>query len=103
MYSMVSLYLISIITDKVILGISSSKAFYIITNHEKEIRDFITTYLKHGVTILEARGGYTGDHQKVIMCVIPTKDYYIAKEGIHNIDPEAFFVVTDSYEVFGGE
>lgn len=103
MYSMVSLYLISIITDKVILGISNSKAFYIITDHEKEINEFITTYLKHGVTILEARGGYTGAHQKVIMCVIPTKDYYIAKEGIHNIDPNAFFVVTDSYEVFGGE
>ncbi len=103
MYSMVALYLISIITDKVILGISSSKAFYIITTHQDEINKFITSYLKHGVTILEAKGGYTGDHQKVIMCVIPTKDYFIAKEGIHNIDPKAFFVVTDSYEVFGGE
>ena len=26
-----------------------------------------------------------------------------AKEGINAIDPEAFFVVTDAYEVFGGE
>lgn len=103
MYSMVSLYIISIMTDKVVLGISNSKAFYIITKNETDVKKFITTYLNHGVTILEARGGYTGDHKKVIMCVIPTKKYYIAKEGIHKIDPEAFFVVTDSYEVFGGE
>ncbi len=103
MYSIVSLYIISIMTDKVVLGISKSKAFYIITTHESEVKKFITTYLNHGVTVLEARGGYTGDHKKMIMCIIPTKQYYIAKEGIHNIDPNAFFVVTDSYEVFGGE
>ena len=31
-----------------------------------------------------------------------TKDYYIAKEGILEIDPNAFFLVTDAYEVLGG-
>lgn len=103
MYSIISLYIISMMTDKVILGISNSKAFYIITKHELEVKKFITDYLSHGVTILEARGGYTGKAEKVIMCIIPTKEYYIAKEGIHNIDPDAFFVVTDSYEVYGGE
>lgn len=103
MYSGISLYIISLMTDKVILGISNSKTFYIVTNHETEIKKFITSYLNHGVTVLEARGGYTGNHEKVIMCTIPTRQYYVAKEGIHDIDPHAFFVVTDSYEVFGGE
>ena len=37
------------------------------------------------------------------MCVLPTKDYYKLKSGIHEIDNEAFFVATDAYEVFGGE
>ena len=37
------------------------------------------------------------------MSVIPTKEYYRFKEGIHLIDPDAFFVVTDAYQVFGGE
>ena len=43
------------------------------------------------------------ENQKVLMCVLPTKDYYKLKEGIHEIDPKSFFVVTDAYEVFGGE
>lgn len=103
MYSIISLYIISIMTDKVVLGISNSKAFYIITEHETAIKKFITNYLNHGVTVLEARGGYTGNNKKVIMCVIPTKEYCIVKEAIHKIDSSAFFVVTDSYEVFGGE
>ena len=37
------------------------------------------------------------------MAVLPTKDYYRLKEGINEIDKDAFFIVTDSYEVFGGE
>lgn len=103
MYSLIALYIISFMTDKVILGISSSKAFYIITDHETAVKKFIMTHLSHGVTVLDGRGGYTGNHQKVIMCIIPTKEYYLAKEGIHEIDPDAFFLVTDAYEVYGGE
>ena len=61
------------------------------------------TYLSHGVTVLEGRGGYTGDRKKVIMCIIPTKEYFVAKEGIKKIDKDAFFLVTDAYEVAGGE
>ena len=103
MYSILTLYIISIMTDKVILGISQSKAFYIITDYETEVKKFIMQHLSHGVTVLDGRGGYTGNHQKVIMCIIPTKEYFIFKEGIHEIDKNAFFVVTDAYEVSGGE
>ena len=102
MYSIVSIVVISIMTDKVILGISQSKAFYIITDHETAVKKYILEYLSHGVTVLETRGGYTGNFQKMIMCIIPTKEYFKVKEGIHSIDPNAFFLVTDAYEVSGG-
>ena len=55
--------------------------------------------MSHGVTVLDGRGGYTGNFIKVIMCIIPTKEYFIVKEGIKEIDPNAFFLVTDCYEV----
>ena len=101
-YSILNLYIVGLITDKVVLGISGSKAFYIITEHETEVKKFIIQNLSHGVTILEARGGYTGNLEKVIMCIIPTKEYYLFKEGIKMIDQNAFFIVTDAYEVSGG-
>ena len=101
-YSIINMYIISVMTDKVILGISSSKTFYIITEREDEVKKSILDYLSHGITVLEARGGYTNSKQKVIMCTIPTKEYFKAKEGIHAIDKEAFFIVTDAYEVYGG-
>ena len=100
-YSIINMYLVGIMADKVILGISESKSFYIITEHETDIKRFIMNNLSHGVTILDARGGYTGNYLKVIMCIIPTKEYFKAKEGIKAIDPNAFFLVTDAYEVSG--
>lgn len=103
MYAIIVLYIISIMSDRVILGISDSKAFYIITDEEKAVKDYILKYLNHGVTVFNAKGGYAKEKQNVLMCVLPTKDYYRLKEGIMEIDKDAFFVVTDAYEVFGGE
>ena len=103
MYAIMVLYIISFISDRVILGVSDSKAFYIITDQEELIREYILKVLNHGVTVFNAKGGYKKDTQTVLMCVLPTKDYYRLKAGITKIDSDAFVVVTDAYEVFGGE
>lgn len=102
MYSIIVLYIISLLSDKVILGISDNKAFYIITDEEEKVKDYIIKNLSHGVTIIKAKGGYVGEKENVLMCVLPTKDYYKLTEGIKEIDKDAFFLVTDAYEVFGG-
>jgi len=100
LYSLLTLYIITIMVDKVILGISQSKAFYIITDYETAVKRFISE-LGYGVTEIEARGGYTGNREKVLMCIIPTKQYFMIKEGIAKIDKNAFFIVVDAYEVRG--
>lgn len=101
LYSIITLYIISKVTDRVLLGISSNKAFYIITSHEEEVKDYILQTLGHGVTIFNAVGGYSKKNEKVLMCVVPTHEYFKLKEGISLIDKDAFFVVTDSYQVYG--
>ena len=103
MYSILILYIISLISDRVVLGISDSKVFFIITDKEDEVKEFIINYLGHGVTIFKAHGGYKKETENVLMTVLPTKDYYKLKEGIKSIDENAFFIINDTYEVFGGE
>lgn len=103
MYALVVLYIISMLSDKVLLGISDSKAFYIITSNDEEVKAFVLDKLSHGVTIFKAKGGRDHKNKKVLFCVIPTKEYFKLKEGIALIDKEAFFVATDAYEVYGGE
>lgn len=103
LYSILVLYMISVISDRIVLGISSNKMCYIITKKDKEIKDFIMNELKLGATLYKAKGGPTQQNERVIMTVSPTKRYYELVNGIERIDNKAFFIVTDSYEVFGGE
>lgn len=103
MYAIIILYIISILTDKVLLGISNSKAFYIITEKPDEISAYVINELNHSVTEFNAKGVYNNEKTKVLFTVIPTKEYYKFKEGIEVIDKNAFFTVLDAYEVLGGE
>lgn len=102
MYAMIIVYLISVLTDKVLLGISDKKAFYIITEKQEEISSFIINELHHSVTILDAKGGYSNTKNPVLFTVIPTKEYFKFKQGINHIDKKAFWTVIDAYEVLGG-
>lgn len=99
LYGFLVLYIISFMTDKVVLGISQSKAFYIVTTREKEVREFLLSITDGGVTIMNARGGYTNDKQSLLLGVVPTRQYFIVKEGLREIDKNIFFLACDSYEV----
>lgn len=103
LYSVIALYIASNITDKVILGISNTKTFYVVTSKPKDVKDLILNELKYTVTEIDARGGYTNEKKKMLMSVVPTRSYFIFKEAIREIDDKAFFLITDTYEVMNGK
>ena len=101
MYAIVVAYLISVATDKILLGISNSKAFYIVVDKDKDdfVNDFLLSLPGVGSTIIDASGGYSNDKQTLILAVAPTKMYFVIKEGLKEIDKNIFYLVCDSYEV----
>ena len=103
LYAIVILALLTFMVDKVMLGISDKKAFYIVTSEQDKVIDFVIKELGHTITIFSAKGGFSKKKVSVLFTVIPTKEYYRLKEGISYIDEEAFFTVVDAYEVNGGE
>ena len=103
LYAIIFLYINSLVLDRVLLGISNNKAFYIITDKDKEIKDYIIKQLNHTVTIFDVKGGFLNHHKDVMLTVVPSRDYYKLTEGIKAIDPSVFFVVTDSYQVEGAK
>jgi uncharacterized membrane-anchored protein YitT (DUF2179 family) len=103
MYAGIVLFLISKLSDRVILGISNSKAFYIVTDKPTEVKTFVTKKLGHGITEFNAKGGYNKETQKVLFSVVPTQQYYSFKNGLYKIDKDAFFVAVDAYESKGGK
>ena len=103
LYAIIFLYINKVVSDRVLLGISNNKAFYIVTEEEEKVKDYIIKYLKHNVTAFDAKGGLFEQKRRVLLTVIPTRDYYKLTTGIREIDSKAFFVATDSYEVKGGK
>jgi len=103
LYGFVILYIISTITDKVILGISQSKAFYIVTDKEEEIKKFLLSVNNAGLTIINSKGGLSNSKHQMLLAVVPSRSYYLVKEGLKAIDKEIFFLACDAYEVIKKE
>lgn len=103
LYAIIFLYIYNLITDRVLLGTSNNKAFYIITDKEKEVKEYIIENLNHTVTTFDVKGGFLENKKHVMLTVIPSREYYRVTEGIKAIDKDAFFVVTDSYQVEGAK
>ena len=101
-YAILILVLYTNIVDKIIIGISDSKLFFIYTKKCDIVVKYILDELKTGVTLLETEGGYSKEKNKLLMCVVPNKDYYLFKETVLGIDSHAFIVINDCYEVKGG-
>ena len=99
MYSLIAIVIMENIVRRATIGVNTSKVFYVITKHEKEVKKYIMDELKFDLTEFEVKGGFSKDKNKILMCVIPTREYYRLKEGIKLIDPAAFISITDSYEV----
>jgi uncharacterized membrane-anchored protein YitT (DUF2179 family) len=101
-YSIFILYVSSLIIDKVMFGISDSKVFYIYTKKSNLIKRLLLKEFKAGFTILPTKGGYSHINGNLIMCVLPNREYFELKKRILDIDPKAFFIITECYESKGG-
>ena len=62
---------------------------------------YLLNELNLGITLIETRGGYTNKKDQLIMCVVPTGDYFELKSGVTQIDPKAVILVTDAYQTSG--
>ena len=102
MYSLIIIFISSYLVDKILIGISESKMFFIHTDKEKEVTDFIIKIIESGVTEFDSKGAFSHKRKKILMCVVPTERYTLLKNAIKEVDPDAFIVVSDCYEVLGG-
>ena len=101
-YSIMIIVIITTIVDKILIGISDSKMFFIHSTKLQEIRKYALQSMNTGVTIIHTKGGLMKKDRDMLMVVVRTKDYYRFKEEILKIDDKAFYVVSDCFDVTGG-
>lgn len=97
-YSAIVLILISIYSNKSMIGTNDYKTFYITTKKTKTIIKLLQEKFGYSVTTLDAVGGYSKKARKILMCVVKTSDYYEIEETLKYIDPNIFITITTSYE-----
>lgn len=89
------------INRMMIIGGEEAKSVYIISDKYELILNMIHENLNRGSTLIEARGGFTGDNKPIILTVILKKQYPSLEKEILLIDEKAFLIVSDATEVRG--
>ena len=100
-YSAIALYIMVKIIDTITAGFDYAKAFFIITEKKDVLQEAIIE-LNRGITILDAKGGYTNEDKNVMLVVVNQKKQEVAlKKMVKELDEKSFIIVTDVYEVLG--
>lgn len=101
LYTIVAQLCSSLVQDRVIVGLDTSRAVFIITSEPQKIADMILKKLNRGVTFLEGQGAYLGSRQRVIYCVVSLSQLARVKHYVKTSDPHAFLTVAEVSEVLG--
>lgn len=101
LYSVIALFATVKVVDAILEGIGYLKAFYIISDYPDEISRLLMEELDRGVTSLKGKGMYTREDKEVLLCVVNRAQFIQVKEIVSRVDPKAFVVVSEIYEVSG--
>ena len=101
MYTLISLVISSKMIDIIQVGIYSAKGVTIITTKEDEIRKRIMEDTGRGITLIDAKGGYTQKEIEMLYCVVGQYQLIKVKTIVKEVDPSAFMIVADVHEVIG--
>jgi uncharacterized membrane-anchored protein YitT (DUF2179 family) len=101
LYAVVSIFVITRVSDAFLEGFDSSKAAIIITEKYDQVANMLMEALDRGLTGIEARGMYTQEYKCVLYCVVSRKEIVQLKELVSRADPKAFVIVSDVREVLG--
>ncbi|QCX34441.1 YitT family protein [Caloramator sp. E03] len=101
MYALLGVIINGFVIDEVIQGISICKQVMIISSKGEEIKNYIMNELGRGVTLYEAKGGYTKEKKEVIMTIVSRREFIKIREFIMDVDKRAFISVNNVHEVLG--
>jgi len=101
LYGYIVLFLSIKVIDLILEGWSYSKLVIITSNRTVEIEKFILNTLERSGTALKSRSLYLNREGEIILTVIHRKQLAELRDFIKEIDPQAFVIINDTYDVLG--
>lgn len=75
---------------------------YIISDNIEAVGKSLMTELGRGVTLINAKGMYTGKEHGVLMCALEARQKSLLRRLVYKADPNAFVILTPVEDVRGG-
>ncbi len=100
-YGLMGLFLSTTVMDKMLYGLDTAKVAYIISAKPEEVIAGIVEKLQRGVTLLNGKGGWSGQEREVLLCAFKQRQIVELKALVKGIDPGAFLIVCNAQEVLG--
>ncbi|MGO1369635.1 YitT family protein [Senegalia sp. (in: firmicutes)] len=100
-YTLISMFISSTVMNKIMIGLDTKKLVFIVTNNAEDLSTALMERVNRGITFLEGEGAYTRRKQKVIYCVVSTRQLAVVKNIVKDIDENAFMTVMDTAEIHG--
>ena len=94
-------WLLAGIVNQVLYGSGRGRLMLVITGKGGSIAEMAGQKFHRGTTILEGKGGYSGQDKEVVVCACGRKQIHGLKQMIRQMDPEAFTIILESGEVMG--
>jgi uncharacterized membrane-anchored protein YitT (DUF2179 family) len=101
LYSLVLLYISGIAAESISQGSNVLRTGLIITATPEPIIEEIFHRLRRGVTIMNAKGGYSGEEKTILLCVVTRAEIPHLKSITRDLDPQAFLIIGQAHEVRG--
>ncbi|MBQ8001597.1 MAG: YitT family protein [Ruminococcus sp.] len=103
LYAIICIFVMSRTIDTILYGVSrnNGKLLFIVTSKYDEVTDTILRRVDRGVTLLKAEGGFRRDDKRVILCAVRSNQVHLTNQLVHQIDPEAFAIVTTANAIKG--
>ncbi len=99
--SIILTFIASITLDNVLSMFNQRKIVYILSHNHENIVNWITNEMHQGVTLIEARGAYSGQKTQMLMTITNNLQLKRIEEKVFDIDPHALFIVENSFNVIG--
>ncbi len=101
LYGYLVLFISAKVIDLVLEGWNYAKLVIITSTETARIQDFILNTLDRSGTALRGRSLYLGREGEVILTVVHRKQLADLRRFVREVDPKAFVIVNDTYDVLG--
>ncbi|SDB04288.1 Uncharacterized membrane-anchored protein YitT, contains DUF161 and DUF2179 domains [Pseudobutyrivibrio sp. YE44] len=101
LYGIILVVIYTMTMDKTLILGKAKTQIKVVSKKSDEIRRSILQDVDRGVTVMYGRTGYLGKDTEICLSIVSTRELAKAEKLVHEIDPEAFIIVSRVSEVKG--